>query len=609
MIGPVFGTEVRRAGRRGRAHLLRWLYAGWLVVELLILYFNSLPAATAAAPARAPTAGETAAFAREFVELLLIQQFVLVFLATPAFVAGAVTDEKTRGTLQQLLTADLRSYDIVVGKLLARGGQVATLCLAGLPMLALFGPYAGLTAAFLVTWVAVTLVVVFGLSGASLLASVWTKQTRSAAVVIYGVLAAATVATLATPAVAWTKLPAWVNGFNPIYALTTAYSTDNWRDVARDLGYTALTWGGLGLACSALAVWRLRPAYIRQLTAPRKRRVLRGGLIWRPPLRGHPLTWKEAHVGRRLPLWIGVGLTGALTGWAAAVAVWEMQSVRSFSAWDTVEVLVSPAIVLLVLLTLWVGVRASGTVVGERERQTWDGLLVTPFSPRDLVLGKYRGIIAAARPHLLAAYIALAAAATIILTPAPQAALIALPAAAFLAAVTAWLVPRLRPWPWVLLAVLIAGFAGLPALTFTAVGLGTTWASMEFLGAVGLWWSVRAGGSWRSLLGTVVIGYLGALTLFCVSTPLACMTAFTGALVAIVLSPEGLDDWPALVPLFWAAGVAAAYWWVGRMMLTQAAAYLARHDRIPIDRRRPITLEEPLPRTKSQSSEREPVRL
>src|SRR3954469_11487110 len=143
MIGPVFGAELRRAGRRGRGYLFRGLYGGLLVAQILYVYADYLPAPSATGPARPPTAGESAAFARGFVDLFLFQQFALIFLATPAFAAGAVTDEKTRGTLQQLLTADLRSYDIIAGKLLARGGQVATLCLAGLPMLALLGPYAG----------------------------------------------------------------------------------------------------------------------------------------------------------------------------------------------------------------------------------------------------------------------------------------------------------------------------------------------------------------------------------------------------------------------------------------------------------------------------------
>src|SRR5205823_11584171 len=151
-------------------------------------------------------------------------------------------------------------------------------------------------------------------------------------------------------------------------------------------------------------------------------------------------------------------------------------------------------------------------------------------------------IMDAARPHLLAAYLALAAGATIVLTPVPEVAMVLLPAATLLAAVVAWRIPKARRWPWIVLAIVTAAFAGLPALVFTAVGLFSTWAAIEYLAAAGLWWSVRAGSSWRSLLGTVVIGYLGGLSLFCVSTPLACMTAFTGALVTIVLSPGGFDD-------------------------------------------------------------------
>src|SRR2546423_1821981 len=103
MIGPVFGAEVVRAGRRGRAPVPRWLYAGLLVLQFLSAYWNYRPAAPAFGPPREPTAAETTAFARGFVDLILFQQFVLVVLAAPAFAAGAVTDEKSRGTLQQLL--------------------------------------------------------------------------------------------------------------------------------------------------------------------------------------------------------------------------------------------------------------------------------------------------------------------------------------------------------------------------------------------------------------------------------------------------------------------------------------------------------------------------
>src|SRR5437763_6554701 len=123
MLGPVFSAEMLRAGRRGRAHVLRWVYAGWLCLQLFYLseqarqplHYGVVP------PGQAAVA---AGFARHFLDLVLAQQFLLVVLVTPAFVAGAITDEKTRGTLQNLLAAHLTPADIVLGKLVARGAQV-----------------------------------------------------------------------------------------------------------------------------------------------------------------------------------------------------------------------------------------------------------------------------------------------------------------------------------------------------------------------------------------------------------------------------------------------------------------------------------------------------
>src|SRR5262245_3601491 len=113
MLGPVLGAELLRAGRRGRAHVGRWAFAGWLALQFLSFFgeYASLP------PNLRPTAGSTAGFARGTLDLLLAQQFLLVFLATPAFAAGAVTDEKTRRTLDYLLASPLGPTAVVLGKL------------------------------------------------------------------------------------------------------------------------------------------------------------------------------------------------------------------------------------------------------------------------------------------------------------------------------------------------------------------------------------------------------------------------------------------------------------------------------------------------------------
>ena len=48
------------------------------------------------------------------------------------------------------------------------------------------------------------------------------------------------------------------------------------------------------------------------------------------------------------------------------------------------------------------GVRSAGTISGERERGTWDLLLLTPVSAAELVGEKFQGIQAACLPWLLA---------------------------------------------------------------------------------------------------------------------------------------------------------------------------------------------------------------
>src|SRR5262249_26895093 len=118
MVGSVLAHELLLGSRRHRLQIFRYVYAGWLLIQLVAYYWLYLVDARVVgnfwgAP---PNPEATAGFAGPFVSRLVTQQFVLLFLMTPALVAGAITDEKTRGTLQYLLAADLLSWEIVVGK-------------------------------------------------------------------------------------------------------------------------------------------------------------------------------------------------------------------------------------------------------------------------------------------------------------------------------------------------------------------------------------------------------------------------------------------------------------------------------------------------------------
>src|SRR5262245_18896398 len=123
MLGPVFSLELLLASRRGRLLWLRRSYAAWLVAQFLFL---AGPRLYEAWPGTTPGPG-LAIFTQSYFEIFLVQHFVLLFLATPALVAGSITDEKGQRTLQHLLTADVTAWEIVAGKLFGRLAQVAGL--------------------------------------------------------------------------------------------------------------------------------------------------------------------------------------------------------------------------------------------------------------------------------------------------------------------------------------------------------------------------------------------------------------------------------------------------------------------------------------------------
>ena len=118
MIGPVLGLELQQASRRGRLVTLWHLYATWLALQLFFMFASYSAEIEVRSRIRTGgTAKRTALLTGEFItsylEVFVAQHFALLLLATPTFVAGTITDEKTRGTLQFLLCAHVSSWEIV----------------------------------------------------------------------------------------------------------------------------------------------------------------------------------------------------------------------------------------------------------------------------------------------------------------------------------------------------------------------------------------------------------------------------------------------------------------------------------------------------------------
>src|SRR5262249_23012105 len=124
-----------------------------------------------------------------------------------------------------------------------------------------------------------------------------------------------------------------------------------------------------------------------------------------------------------------------------------------------------------VLASFTVGIRCSGAITGERERQTWEAVLLTPLSAKQLVHGKLWGVMGACYWYLLA-----------------------------------YAVP----------AVLLSAVGGIGSLGWTVLLLALMVPDMYCMGAVGLWCSARSKTSWRALLGTLAVRYLGGLLTYLV---------------------------------------------------------------------------------------------
>jgi ABC-type transport system involved in multi-copper enzyme maturation permease subunit len=456
----------------------RRAYAGWLLVLIVLVYVYSRQGSEKVILLDLLDPHRLRDLSRTLVHIFLIQHFVLLAAVALALAAGSITEEKSRGTLGYLLTTALRPGDIVLGKWLGQIIQVGTLSLVGLPLLCLFGAFAGLDLADLGVVLGSTVMLLGSVSAAGVLASVWCRKTPTAVLLLY------TVAGLGL-AVSW-----WLGWMNSI--LRTDFRTGEVERLGPRIGLLTVYASSLfTLSCLAVASWRLRPAYLRQLEAKPTLRTLE-----RPGVSDIPLRWKERYVGEvglfrwlaRCPRWLimsavtvatllvsGRILLGQLLAEADGATLGEFITGRSTPT-DLVDIWVDltprsepflwQGIVVAILFGTTVAVRSSGVITGERERQTWDLLLVTPLEPKQIIRGKLWGIIDASRPYLLAYFIP---------------------------------------------AVLIAALAGIMPLFWIVFWWAATWVLMYFMASVGLACSLRADNSWQSLLATVTSSAWGIL--------------------------------------------------------------------------------------------------
>ncbi len=571
MLGPIFQLEMLLGGRRGRQYGLRWFVGGLLLLQLIFFYIGyrqEVDESVAQTGMLATTAANK--FAVGFVNWVLNQQFLIILLATPVFTAGAVTDEKTRGTLLYLFAADLTSWEILIGKLLGRGFEVVILLLTTLPFVCFIGVWAGFTPVSLLAVCLSLLGPLFAIGSASLLLSVWCRQTRDAVIGFFAIggiifLAWFGLTALGGLGPAFAGVGRLMSYFDPKHvALPAMYGVEA-RELFAFLIGSWIAYGVVGLTCFAVGVWRLRGAYMRQLEHSGARNIGEWIVPQRAAIQDEPLLWKERHVDgiaplailRTMPRWFALPGITILTVFLviSLLSLICGESFRDVATWivtldvakmdDKLNGKESAFFLLggivLVLACLVVGIRCSGTISGEREKQTWEALLLTPLATQQLIRKKLWGILGAAVPYVLAYMIPALALAAIVGPPGGWALMMGVGVSVAVLAVL--FRNRLDSFVtfWVFFAVSLGTMVG--ALLLGAVPLFltlltsvVTTVALFYMGAAGIWCSARFSTSWRSLLATLGLGYLGGLVLWLVTTPITLIVGLLVYMMFLMLS-------------------------------------------------------------------------
>lgn len=453
LFGPVFLYEGIRLGRRKTTFVLRGVYVGFMMGLLGLMYLSwheSISYRSGNNFGRTTVRpNELAEFATQFFITFELFQFFIVILLTPAYVAGCIADEKERKTLEFLLATDLRNHEILFGKLAARVAGILMYILAGLPILGFLQLFGGIDPELLLIATLVTAVTVIGLSALGIYFSTMQARPRDAIGLTYMTAAGYIVASfimssiLAGLSLSGTggtllgfplaelplmELAEWLSAGNPGFGVFMIFAGPGGRgpnlNALPDYLFRFLVfWAVASVLLLLLSAIRLRAA---ALAVPQRatRHPARQPARSRPIVGEDAMFWKEVFTenhrrrgcaGRFFSvIWFGliffvpVLMICSFFGDLFPLYLDLFGGYRINRPFDhrwndfvegmNVWVRVTTGLLSGVLF-MAAAVRGASCVTAERDRDTWDSLISTPLKTRELLFGKWWGVILGLRAN------------------------------------------------------------------------------------------------------------------------------------------------------------------------------------------------------------------
>ncbi len=403
MLNFVAHFDLKLRSRSRRTSSQRYLYLSMLIIETLlfysVLYVADWPPS------------EQGSFLELYAWTLIFQHFLIVLLGSPVIFAGALSEDFAKGTMPMLMTTDTRSWIIVMGKFWSRLVQMLGLLTLPLPFLCLahLNGYT-ITMDLILALVGMTLSLLFALGAWSFWVSIFHDQPRQAAqfMLIRVILLMGS----------WCVLTYWLLPLMSAYQASSAFldalvsflawwlpcfdlhanfqASVNGRQEALTISTmmvmgTGLIVGIWYLARTILTLRQRTQTYLEKATQPTRLNFRQRFL--RPALdEDDPIAWRERFVHHGWGRWL---VTAGMLAVSWVISQWLLTLLEPwyFFLWSMVGGLV---------IGIFVVVRASGCISGERQKQTWDSLLLTPLDTWEILFDKRRGVIRAFRPVLFA---------------------------------------------------------------------------------------------------------------------------------------------------------------------------------------------------------------
>ena len=341
LFGPVLFYDMIRTARRSRYVIMRLLYAGLLLVILAVMFFSMMEFEQRMnMNDRAATTRMLAKVAETFFSVFMCVQIGIVVLLTPAYVAGAISEEKDRKTLEFMLATDLCNREIVLSKLLSRVANITLLLMTGLPILSLLQFIGGVDPQLMLAGFAGTGMTMLGIASLSILMSTLFQRPRDSIGVTYllivayvalglvGMLMEENYNAMMKENTLWPGESAptllesseIINAGNPLGAIIDLVCAIEGRSRMPPHAPTTLAaelpgiltrfsifHGALAVVCVLWSIFRLRSVALKQGSGG-KTAKLGWWESYRPPIGELPMMWKEIHIeGRTKFNWLIFG--------------------------------------------------------------------------------------------------------------------------------------------------------------------------------------------------------------------------------------------------------------------------------------------------------------